>query len=184
MLVLWLASYISPAGWAKGWTEPAGQVIRRHEFGSVKGRVYLAHRRMTVVDRWYFQLIEGLVLTSWYRVAGGGMPEPRFEADFRLGTSETFQRWTVLGVDCWRDRASGAVAHDYRVFSAPYWLMTGTLIAPPVLLRLRRRVVQGRRERAGLCRECGYDVRATPDRCPECGAAAPALAKAESINGG
>jgi hypothetical protein len=37
-----------------------------------------------------------------------------------------------------------------------------------------RRVKKRQRREQGLCGECGYDVRATPGRCPECGTPTPA----------
>jgi len=47
------------------------------------------------------------------------------------------------------------------------WLLV-VLFAPAPLLWYRAR--QQQRVMPGHCRTCGYDLRATPDRCPECGA--------------
>jgi hypothetical protein len=51
----------------------------------------------------------------------------------------------------------------------PIWLLVAPTATPPVawfyIYSMRPRT----RARRGLCLRCGYDLRATPGRCPECG---------------
>jgi hypothetical protein len=54
-----------------------------------------------------------------------------------------------------------------------WFLALAFAIAP--ILRFRPHLARNRRLRAGHCQSCGYDLRATPDRCPECGIIPPKI---------
>jgi hypothetical protein len=69
--------------------------------------------------------------------------------------------------------ASGAAVgtHPYRFIVIPYWAVAVATLVPFGLCArayLKARRIQERAMR-GLCLRCGYDLRATGDRCPECG---------------
>jgi hypothetical protein len=59
----------------------------------------------------------------------------------------------------------------YTDIYVPHWFLLMLMALLPVLCLLSRHRAR-RRSREGLCPSCGYDLRATPDRCPECGAVA------------
>ena len=58
---------------------------------------------------------------------------------------------------------------EWTVVSVPFWAIAAASAVAPAAWLLRHFTARHRR-RARLCPSCGYDVRLTPDRCPECGA--------------
>ena len=84
--------------------------------------------------------------------------------------------------DRWPDHTRGTLGFvrdadktgkaPWAAVAIPYWSIAAALAIPPAVglwFVLRRR----RRARQGHCTGCGYDLRASSGRCPECGLAIP-----------
>jgi hypothetical protein len=97
---------------------------------------------------------------EWKRWA----PESYAEAN---GKQRTFFNRFGFALDYFQ-----GTAKTTRLLACPYWfIMLLTAILPAARLAGWRRRARRLRMRPGLCPHCGYDCRATPDRCPECGRA-------------
>jgi hypothetical protein len=80
--------------------------------------------------------------------------QPGVSVDLR----ETNRRISKLGFDAF-------LVQSGTYFSVGVFGLYPTLLAWTLVLLFRPK----KRSAKGLCDKCGYDMRATPDRCPECG---------------
>jgi hypothetical protein len=105
------------------------------------------------------------VTPDWRDRAGGPPARWRWYAD---------APWNLRGrgiLGFWTDHGGPAkptVPTTRDVIAIPVWPVALVLALFPVL-RLRAAIRRRRPFGSLLCPACGYDLRATPDRCPECG---------------
>lgn len=101
-----------------------------------------------------------------------------------LPTSRPWRLTVIPGLRTGVDQVGGSgifILHPY--LRVDYWGLIGsTAVLPAIFLiwRVRNR----RRLRPGCCWHCGYDLRASAKRCPECGMAFPPEQTAGSAHAG
>jgi hypothetical protein len=76
--------------------------------------------------------------------------------------------WNKLGFELHKYEQRGPASTFISAITFPYWLPLMALACSPSF-RLVGLVRKHRRKTLNKCVTCGYDLRATPDRCPECG---------------
>jgi hypothetical protein len=164
---LWVASLIRGYG-LNVYTEVLGPPTyssHQRAAASNRGRLWLAYVRAEVVE-------ESARRERRLRVHAA--PLPRGEPVARHDAPAWLAR---LGIDWSRKSTSTFDAQGHYVYRElalcmPYWLLVVMTGGAGWWIGRRPRLVRGRIKR-GLCVACGYDLRATPGRCPECGYESP-----------
>ena len=77
--------------------------------------------------------------------------------------------------------ADGTMVVYPSILSIPYPVVALLLLVVPAVRVVARRRVASNRRRAGQCENCGYDLRATSGRCPECGIVPPLRRPAAAV---
>jgi hypothetical protein len=146
--------------WAEGLVWVHVDLVCTSEQGFLVINYYAARQTLTqpqIGDR-----AEAVASAPGEPIWTSGRPSATVGGTKEAGGSPFYFSWTGGGPP------QGSLQAWVRILVAPHVAVATVLaVAPSVcLLRGWRRL---RYTRAGRCPSCGYDLRATPERCPECG---------------
>lgn len=97
----------------------------------------------------------------------GGMSGYPVKVEWHLG--HVWQRYSRFhGFGFLSYPPNGGFATNHRLIVIPYWSPAVLLAILPTIW-IWRFVRYRHRRNVGHCPKCNYDLRATPERCPECG---------------
>jgi hypothetical protein len=169
--VLWAFSYVRVITIHRRTIVECGSVIEGADreysshtrtFGTHVGRIYLIYLRSDELNKsknlprrvdWRFDV--------WRRAAGHDRYDaPQWVARMGMDWHEDVQESPRENGEYWSNR--------HIATTLPFWMLTLPVGVLGWLIGRRGRLKR-RRLRRGLCIACGYDVRMSPDRCPECG---------------
>ena len=156
ILLAWLRSYWRHDYASLSYVHPLpSREVSELEFGSGKGGI-----SVQFLGSWWNPEAEHLRYEEgdgWHLYTDTSAPDYEWTYFCRLGWEEArFGRRGRQGY--------------MRTLTFPYAVLLALVVALPALGWCSRRI-RGRQPPVGICAVCGYDLRATPNRCPECGAA-------------
>jgi hypothetical protein len=112
---------------------------------------------------WYFESVKDTP-------ADVAMREENDEKPGLLGVASAHRAGTLPATGGFDRIGSTASSYKEWILSFSYWLLSFLFLLPATFaMAAHRRVIRDRRLQK--CLICGYDLRATPNRCPECGTA-------------
>jgi hypothetical protein len=157
---LWVRSYSVRDQWSYRWREVKSDHDTFGAYGrtSLGGQVWIGYwwQDNTYLRRPH----EGFTADTW-RV--GSVHQQGRHFDRPVGVDP--RAWRFGFGSIWYVQA----ANGECSIIVPHWLLLGISAAPAASVVARRR--WSRRRPEVPCPRCGYDLRATPGRCPECGTA-------------
>jgi hypothetical protein len=175
-VVLWVRSHYRADCLHRRWisTDPQGKlhagIWTNRIFYSSRGVLSWSHNRSVFCD----YVPRGKRGTGWWR---GAHPPRPWETSWaqQVGVSFggfAFAREAVPIADVtWLEMVGVPESINDLTWGAsvPLWFTTAiSAFAPALWLRDQLKLRRNQQDRVS-CPTCGYDLRATPDRCPECG---------------